>query len=94
MKAKRHASDWRLRFMRAFTSNEMILLYRFTKTAMIAGGVILLGYGAWWLASPFVFHTSDSLYLFGIFPVYVGAMVILIALAMKEDWFTNARRYW
>jgi uncharacterized membrane protein HdeD (DUF308 family) len=80
--------------MRALTSNEMILLYRFTKTAMFAGGVILLGYGGWWLSSPFVFHTNSPIYLFGIFPVYVGAMVILIALAMKEDWFTNARRYW
>jgi uncharacterized membrane protein HdeD (DUF308 family) len=80
--------------MRALTSSEMALLYKFTKATMIVGGVILLGYGAWWLSSPIIYHTNAPLYIFGIFPIYVGAMVILIALAMKEDWFTNARRYW
>ena len=80
--------------MRALTSDEMTLLYRFTKTAMFVGGAILLGYGVWWLSSPIIFHTSNPIYLFGIFPLYVGVMIILIALAMKEDWFTNARRYW
>ena len=80
--------------MRALTSSEMILLYRFTKSTMIVGGAILLGYGAWWLSGPIIYHIGSPLYLFGIFPMYVGAMVILIALAMKEDWFTNARRYW
>ena len=86
----------RLRFsLRAFTLSEMIFLYKFTKGAMIGGGFALLGYGAWWLASPFLLHlTNDPLWLFGILPTYVGAMFILIALAMKEDWFTNARRYW
>jgi hypothetical protein len=81
--------------MRAFTSNEMILLYKFTKTATIVGGMVLVGYGIWWLLQPLLFHLSvDPLWLFGIFPVYVGSMCILIAIAMKEDWFTNARRYW
>lgn len=81
--------------MRAFTSSEMMQLYRFTKSLMLTGGAILLGYGTWWLASPLILHvTTDTLWLFGIFPIYVGAMLILIAIAMKEDWFTNARRYW
>ncbi len=80
--------------MRALTPSEMVLLFKFTRSAMIAGGVILLGYGAWWLTSPFIYRTDSPLYLFGIFPLYVGAMIILISLAMKEDWFTNARRYW
>ncbi|MDH2901272.1 MAG: hypothetical protein PXY39_09895 [archaeon] len=81
--------------MKALTSSEMILLYKFTRSAMLAGGLILLGYGAWWLSIPFIYHASNTpLYLFGIFPIYVGSMIILIALAMKEDWFTNARRYW
>jgi hypothetical protein len=81
--------------MKALTPAEMVMLYKFTKSSMIAGGVFLIGYGAWWLLGPFLLGTaSDPLWLFGIFPLYVGAMFILIALAMKEDWFTNARRYW
>lgn len=71
-----------------------MLLYKFARAGMIAGGLFLLGYGSWWLVSPILLHYSNPLYLFGIFPVYVGAMLILIALAMREDWFTNARRYW
>lgn len=81
--------------MRILTSREMILLYKLTKTAMFLGGIVLLGDGAWWLATPYLLRiASGPLWLFGIFPMYVGSMLILVALAMKEDWFTNARRYW
>jgi uncharacterized membrane protein HdeD (DUF308 family) len=79
---------------RALTSREMALVYKFAKISMMVGGIILLGYGVWWLSEPIINRTGDPLYLFGIFPVYLGSMIILIALAMKEDWFTNARRYW
>jgi uncharacterized membrane protein HdeD (DUF308 family) len=72
----------------------MALLYKFTKSSMIVAGFILLAYGTWWLSFPIIRHDITPLYLFGIFPIYVGAMIILIALAMKQDWFTNARRYW
>ena len=73
----------------------MVLLYKFTKSSMFALGLGLLGYGAWWISSPFILRVpAGPLWFFGIFPIYVGAMIILIALAMKEDWFTNARRYW
>jgi uncharacterized membrane protein HdeD (DUF308 family) len=81
--------------MKALTNTEMVMLYKFTKSSMIAGGIFLLGYGSWWLVGPIVTQASSNpLWLFGIFPLYVGAMLILVALAMKEDWFTNARRYW
>jgi uncharacterized membrane protein HdeD (DUF308 family) len=81
--------------MKALTTTEMVMLYKFTKSSMIAGGIFLLGYGAWWLVGPILTQAaSNPLWLFGIFPLYVGAMLILVALAMKADWFTNARRYW
>jgi hypothetical protein len=81
--------------LRVLTSAEMVLLYKFTKGSMFAIGLGLLGYGIWWLASPFILDIpGGSLWFFGIFPIYVGAMIILIAFAMKEDWFTNARKYW
>jgi uncharacterized membrane protein HdeD (DUF308 family) len=79
---------------RALTTSEMALLYKFAKSSMIVAGIVLLGFGSWWLLVPIIYHASAPLYLFGIFPIYIGAMIILIALAMKEDWFTNARRYW
>jgi len=72
----------------------MANLYKLAKSSMIVGGLGLLAYGLWDLLSPIFSRTYSSLYLFGIFPIYVGAMLILIAIAMKEDWFTNARRYW
>ena len=72
----------------------MVFLYKFTKGAMFVIGIVLVGYGIWWLVDPIVFHLKSPLWLIGIFPVYVGAMLMLIALAMKEDWFTNARKYW
>ena len=80
--------------MRALTPSEMVFLYKFTKSAMFVVGIALVGYGIWWLVDPIVFHLNSPLWLIGIFPVYVGAMLVLIALAMKEDWFTNARKYW
>ncbi|MHB1907517.1 MAG: hypothetical protein ACYCQJ_01445 [Nitrososphaerales archaeon] len=72
----------------------MTVLYQLTRSSMFLGGMILIGYGSLRLSNPFVLHISDPLWLFGIFPIYVGAMLILVSLAMKEDWFTNARRYW
>ena len=80
--------------LRAFTTREMTALYQLTRTFMFGGGLALVGYGSWRLANPLILHVSDPLWLFGIFPAYVGAMLILISLAMKEDWFTNTRRYW
>ncbi len=79
------------RDLRAFTTKEMGNLYRLTKAIFVFGGIILIAYGSWDLLQPFA---NGQISLFGIFPLYVGAMLILIAAAMKEDWFTNARRYW
>lgn len=80
--------------MRAFTAREMGNLYRLTKGSFIVGGMLLISYGALGLAEAFAARAGVQVSWFGIFPVYVGAMLILFAAAMKEDWFTNARRYW
>ncbi len=80
--------------MRAFTSSEMIMLYRVARTCFFVGGAGLLTYGAWFLVYPTVYHVNNPLALVGILPIYIGGMLILVAAAMKEDWFTNARRYW
>lgn len=80
--------------MRAFTSKELGNLYRLTKGSFIVGGMILIGYGALGIAGAFAPRAGEQVSWFGIFPIYVGAMLILFAAAMKEDWFTNARRYW
>ena len=80
--------------MRAFTPREMVMLYRATRGVFILGGIVLIGYGAWYIAGPFITGAENPISWFGVFPIYVGAMLILVAIAMKEDWFTNARRYW
>jgi hypothetical protein len=80
--------------MRVLTPKEMIRVYHFTKGTLVAAGLFLIGYGGWDIINSFLLSQSGSHGWFGIFPCYVGAMLILISLAMKEDWFTNARRYW
>lgn len=72
----------------------MVFLYKFTKGISIAIGVSLIGFGSWVLIDTLVFGVANSLWLIAIFPIYIGAMLILVALAMREDWFTNARKYW
>lgn len=80
--------------MRAFTTKEMASLFKITRTIFVGAGLVLIGYGGWDLISPFAMGMSNPMSWFGMFPLYVGAMLILIAAAMKEDWFTDARRYW
>jgi hypothetical protein len=69
-------------------------LYKFTKTLMIALGASLIVYGGWYFATSLVENPSSLQYWFGIFPAYVGSMMILVSLAMKVEWFTDARRFW
>jgi hypothetical protein len=69
-------------------------LFRATRIIFITIGFVLIGYGGWDVLSPFLGDANNAMSWFGLFPLYVGSMLLLIALAMKEDWFTNARRYW
>jgi hypothetical protein len=80
--------------MRALTTREMALVYRVTRSTFFAGGSVLLAIGLWYVASPIVYHVDNPLIALGIFPMYIGGMLVLLGAAMKEDWFTNARRYW
>lgn len=69
-------------------------LYSFTKTALVIIGVFLIIYGCYFAISQFFTVPSSPQFWFGVFPAYVGAMMILISMAMKLEWFTNARRFW
>jgi len=80
--------------MRALTTKEMTALYRVTRGCLLATGVFLLAGGLWYFATPIIFHLNNPLTALGIFPAYIGGMLIIVGAAMKEDWFTNARRYW
>jgi hypothetical protein len=80
--------------MRALSTQEMVMVFRLTRSCLFAGGAGLFGFGLWYVLEPMIYNVGNPLSSLGIFPIYVGGMLILIALAMKEDWFTNARRYW
>jgi uncharacterized membrane protein HdeD (DUF308 family) len=80
--------------MRSLSTKEMVLVFRVARSCFFGGGSVLLVFGAWYLASPLVYHVDNPVALLGIFPIYIGGMLILVAFAMKEDWFTDARRYW
>jgi len=69
-------------------------VYRFTKWTLVAAGVFLAAYGLWFFVSMLLTDRAEESFWFGLVPVYIGAMMILLSLAMKEDWFTNARKYW
>ncbi|MDG6905260.1 MAG: hypothetical protein JRN20_05680 [Nitrososphaerota archaeon] len=69
-------------------------LYRFTKTVLMIAGAFLLIYGCWFIISQLITVPRNPVFWFGIFPGYVGGMMILISIAMKLEWFTNARRFW
>jgi len=69
-------------------------LYKFTKAVLIVAGVFLLALGGWYLAGGLVGGGRTGQFWIGIFPAYVGGMMILISLAMRIEWFTDARRFW
>ncbi len=73
---------------------ELIRLYKLSRTGAILVGIVLLGYGTWLLVSSRLSDPSSLSSWFGIFPIYLGAMLLIVAAAMREDWFTNVRRYW
>jgi uncharacterized membrane protein YvlD (DUF360 family) len=80
--------------MRALTTKEMVVLYRATRGCLLVGGAVMLVGGLWYFVTPILFHLNNPLTALGLFPAYIGGMLIIVAAAMKEDWFTNARRYW
>ncbi|MDA4129928.1 MAG: hypothetical protein OK457_04080 [Thaumarchaeota archaeon] len=80
--------------MRPLEPREKTQLYKFTKTILIFLGAFLIIYGGWSIGAGLVQNPHDSQYWFGIFPAYVGAMMILISFAMRIEWFTDARRFW
>ena len=80
--------------MLRFGPKEMRRLFRFTRATFAGAGVFLAAYGTWFLVTTFIADPKDAGYWLGILPIYIGCMMILVSLAMKEDWFTNARKYW
>lgn len=80
--------------MRPLEFNEKKALYRFTKAVLLVSGILLLAVGVWYLASGLIGAERDLEYWFAIFPAYIGVMMILISLAMRIEWFTDARRFW
>lgn len=80
--------------MRPLLTQEKIRLYKFAKGTAIVLGAGLVGVGLWELVTSLISDPGSSSSWFGIFPIYIGAMLMLIAAAMTVDWFTNMRRYW
>lgn len=80
--------------MRPLKFEEKKTLYRFTKTALVIIGLVLMLYGGWFIVSQLMTAPHDSRFLFGIFPAYIGSMMIILSVAMKVEWFTDARRFW
>lgn len=80
--------------MRPLELSEKKTLYKFTKAVLIILGLLLLALGAWYLANGLLGAERDPEFWFGIFPAYIGVMMILISLAMRIEWFTDARRFW
>ena len=80
--------------MRPLELAEKKALYRFTKTMVALVGIFLVGLGGWYLATGLLGLDRTGGFWIGIFPAYVGSMMILISLAMRIEWFTDARRFW
>ena len=80
--------------MRALELNKKKALYSFTKVVLAIVGVALVISGCWYLVSQYLVAPNNPEFWFGLFPAYIGAMMILISIAMKLEWFTDARRFW
>ncbi|MGI0091675.1 MAG: hypothetical protein ACREBS_08200, partial [Nitrososphaerales archaeon] len=73
--------------MRPLDLDEKKTLYNFTKTVLLVSGILLTIYGGWFLVSQFITAPHNPEFWFGLFPGYIGSMMILISLAMKLEWF-------
>ena len=80
--------------LRPLQQSEKKSLYKFTKVALCVLGAVLIVYGCWYLVSQYLSAPNNPEFWLGIFPAYIGSMMILISLAMKLEWFTDARRFW
>ena len=80
--------------LRPLQQNEKKSLYKFTKVTLYVLGAVLIIYGCWYLVSQFISAPKNPEFWLGMFPAYIGSMMILISLAMKLEWFTDARRFW
>ncbi len=80
--------------MRPLEPDEKKALYKFTKTVLMIAGAFLAIYGAYLIITGLFFNGGGQQSLFGIFPAYMGSMMILVSLAMQIEWFTDARRFW
>jgi hypothetical protein len=80
--------------LRALELSEKKALYRFSKYMLVVLGGLLITYGCWFLISQYLAAPSNPEFWFGIFPAYIGSMMILISIAMKLEWFTDARKFW
>jgi hypothetical protein len=69
-------------------------LYKFTKAVLAVTGSSLVLIGGWYLSGGLDGAERNPAFWFGIFPAYVGVMLILISLAVKIEWFTDTRRFW
>jgi hypothetical protein len=80
--------------LRPLKDNEKRALYNLTKAALLVVGLGMTAYGLWFFVSQYLKSPGNSDYWFGIFPAYLGSMMVLISFAMKLEWFTDARRFW
>jgi hypothetical protein len=80
--------------LRPLELGEKRALYRFTKVVLVTAGAFLLLFGGWYLFGGALGAERDPEFWFGIFPIYVGVMMILISLAMRIEWFTDTRSFW
>ncbi len=80
--------------MRPLELREKKALYKFSKILLTIFGFFLILYGGWYFISQFLASPHDMQFWFGIFPMYIGSMMLLISVAMKVEWFTDMRRFW
>ncbi len=80
--------------MRPLNEREKIRVYNFTKMALLLAGVVLLLYGIWYILSEYIASPGNPSFWLGLFPAYIGSMMILVSIAMKLEWFTDVRRFW
>ena len=80
--------------MRPLEQHEKESIYKFSKGTLFATGAFLIAFGVWYFVTSLISDPHNSQYWFGIFPAYLGSMMVLFGFAMKLEWFTDARSFW
>lgn len=80
--------------MRPLSEREKIRIYNFTKMMLLIVGIALIAYGVWFFISEYIAAPDEPIFWFGLLPAYIGSMMILVSVAMRLEWFTDARRFW